>query len=253
MDVVGERAALDAWSAQRLTVLRAQQATAAGDSIPEWGDERPVAVVQAEVEAARASFVAAHRGAYPTDGRVLAILQGTPAVKVPVYRSFRANVEAKRQARQRVADAAAERGVPDPRTWAADVIAGMGSGPAQSKRAIDELVNDGRLEELLPEPAGPVLTAVTDDAGSSDRTQLSRAARHARLVADLLLRHGPSVARLALATGWERQFAARTLADVVAEWADEHPGATRASSDAVVPELVDLILSPEAQPLAAAA
>jgi hypothetical protein len=156
VDVIGERAALEQWKASATRDLRKVEAARLEcehpDDVPLVDEGWLRAKVQKAVEDARAHFKAAHPDAYATDGRILQIVTGTRPEDLPVYKSFRENAAAKKQAKGRIRDAAAERGVEDPDRFAEDVVASMGSGVAQSKRAIDEFVNDGRLEERLPAP-----------------------------------------------------------------------------------------------------
>ena len=253
VDVVGERAALDAWVAQELALLRARRAAVAGDDVPAWGDGPDVDATNARIQGAREAFESAHPGAYATDGRALLILTGTKPEDVPVYRSFRANAAAKRQAKGRITAAAVERGVAAPHEFTETVVASLGPGAQQSKKAIDAFVNDGRLEEVLPAPsADRHLVAVPDlpdepthePAGDVDAPARSGgAARRARLLARLHGVHSGQVGRLAAATGWSRAEAAETLAGCLVEWQDEHPDGT---VDTAVAGMVDLILTPAA-------
>ncbi|MBT0995476.1 GntR family transcriptional regulator [Cellulomonas sp. DKR-3] len=170
VDVIGERAALDRWKEEAVRAASAKRVRDdTGDSVPEFDDTDLRRDADLAVETARADIEAAHAGAYATDGRILAVLTGTAPADIPVYKSFRENAAAKRKSKGRIRDAAATRGVENPDAFAAEVVASLGAGAAQSRRAIDEFVNAGRLEELLPPPVEYPYLQVVPDASPDEQ------------------------------------------------------------------------------------
>ncbi|MCR6706210.1 MAG: hypothetical protein NVV66_16470 [Cellulomonas sp.] len=113
--------------------------------------------------------------AVATKPRLVAMIRGAIPEDLDVFTgTYKANWKAKLRTKERVARIAKGRGVEETDAFVADVLAEMGPGPLQSKRAIEELVESGGLEAFLPEPtddrfaSAPVVTDGDDDVPQGD-------------------------------------------------------------------------------------
>lgn len=151
VDVVEERLRLDVW---------AMSATVRLQGLYQITEAEAATRVKAMIEGARARFVTAHPGHYPTDARVLALLNGEEPVVGTTKREARAGVQAACNA---VAGSLTARGVAPEEAAATvedELARRRSSGVPTSARALREDLDSGALEHLHPDV--PELPTVPD-------------------------------------------------------------------------------------------